>query len=450
MARGWTWGAWMLVATVASAQEQIVLEEVLGSWQGDEAVQFVELRMLAEGQHRVGNRAELVFDDASASVEGRRFFTLTRDLSRGVQGAKILVATSRLASIAGVTPDFVLPVGLLRSAGGRVCWQILDAQGSVRIVDCLAWGEFRGPTFGLGRPTRLTPDNRALQRTGLSGVIRQDWTGQLEPTPESNTGQTTTLATLCGDGAISQGEQCDGTRLGGATCASLGFARGRLRCLQCHYDTRQCTLCGNDAIDGREPCDGSDLGDTTCVALGFTGGTLACTAKCLIDTTACDETFHVPGGGEPRTDCQAQWLVRHGGAKPNGTGKAPPRLVCRDGDPACDGDTTAGSCSLAVRICFGRTDPRLAECTASATSGWMLRVPRETALAEALLAAVAGLGGERLDAQRVVFPAPLPPEPRCTDPVTVVVPTRGRVLLRAVALRPAGRDPDVLRMSCLP
>lgn len=450
---GHGWGLLVLgLAAVASAQDRIVLEEILASWQGDDRVQFVELRMLADGQQAIGNRGELVFDDETASVDGRRFFTLPRDVGRGVTGAAILVASARLGEIARVSPDFVLPPGFLRPAGGRVCWQALDAQGAVRMIDCVAWGAFRGPTFGLGGPTRLTPDNRSLRRTGLNGVIRRDWTGELEPTPENNAGQSTRLPTLCGDGAISQGEQCDGARLGGATCASLGFARGKLLCTQCHYDTRKCTRCGNDEIDGGESCDGTDLGEATCERLGFTGGTLGCTDRCTLDTRACDETFRVPGGGPPRSDCEAEWLVRHAGMRPDGSGKAPPRLVCRDGDPACDADGLPGSCTVPVRVCFGLRDGRLPRCAPGATARWVLRAPGDVEVSRRLLAAVASLGGGVVGVSEVEFPTPLPPESRCSEAVDVVVPVRGRTALRTETVAAAGgrRDGDMLRIRCVP
>lgn len=47
-------------------------------------------------------------------------------------------------------------------------------------------------------------------------------------------------ATLLGTGD----ESCDGAELGGATCASLGYAGGRLRCSPvCTFDTRECSAC---------------------------------------------------------------------------------------------------------------------------------------------------------------------------------------------------------------
>ena len=46
-------------------------------------------------------------------------------------------------------------------------------------------------------------------------------------------------------------------------------------------------FCGNGAVGAGESCDGTDLGGRSCASLGFLGGTLGCTAGCTFDTTAC-------------------------------------------------------------------------------------------------------------------------------------------------------------------
>src|SRR5206468_2200964 len=89
----------------------------------------------------------------------------------------------------------------------------------------------------------------ALRRIALTGRNVDDWRGVLEPDPTNVAGNDKTLSTLCGDGAVSQGEQCDGDALGGATCASLSFASGTLTCTQCHFDTSRCSLCGDVGCD---------------------------------------------------------------------------------------------------------------------------------------------------------------------------------------------------------
>mgnify|MGYP001564388951 CR=1 FL=1 len=46
---------------------------------------------------------------------------------------------------------------------------------------------------------------------------------------------------LCGDGVIGVGEQCDGSALGGATCINRGFSSGTLTCgLSCEFNTVAC------------------------------------------------------------------------------------------------------------------------------------------------------------------------------------------------------------------
>ncbi len=93
----------------------------------------------------------------------------------------------------------------------------------------------------------------------------------------------------CGDGVKNGTEACDGTDLGGATCAALGFIGGTLRCdADCNYDTSGCSSCGDGTKDEGEECDGRDLGDATCTSLGFSGGVLGCRADCTLDPAGCE------------------------------------------------------------------------------------------------------------------------------------------------------------------
>ena len=323
---------------------------MLASFQGDTSLQFIELRLLAPGQQSLSNgggvrgAADLVFDDAAGSPAGQRVFTFTHDLTQGAAGARVLVATAGLATLAGVPADFVLPPGLLAPGAGRVCYRVNPPQDPFQptgIIDCVAYGRFTGDLGRFGPPTPITPENRSLQRVGASGVTAADWAGELQPTPQNNSGVGAILPTLCGDGAISQGEECDGDALGGASCASLGFASGALACQQCHFDTTPCSFCGNGAINGAEECDGTALGGRTCESLGFTGGALACTDQCRLSTRGCAPTFFVPGGGPRGPECFAEWRVENAAGRPGADGKAPTRQRCRDGDGGCDADTVA-------------------------------------------------------------------------------------------------------------
>jgi hypothetical protein len=445
--------ALLATAGVARAQTQIALDEIVGSWQGDDTIQYVELRMLGIGQNGIGNVGALVFDDASGSSQTRRFFLFTQNVVRGLENAKILVASAKARDLTAVQPDFVLPAGSLQPKDGRVCYAVNTVNGLIN-VDCVAYGAFKGDNGSLGPPTQRTPDNRALQRISYSGRTRQDWTTVLDPVLENNAGVTGMLpATACGDGLISQGEECDGQALGGATCASLGFAKGTLACQQCHFDTRNCTSCGNDAINGKEECDGGDLGDRTCTSLGYTGGTLACSESCTVDVASCEPTFFVPGGGPPKTECLGEWRVTNTKGGPNVKGKVAARQTCKDGDAGCDADGAAdGTCTFTIAPCFSLDDARFPKCLLSAVSGWTLlgKVDPAAPTTMALVASVAALGPSTVDGVAVAFAPALAQGGACGAAVQVPVAAGKKLVLRARTAGPQGKpkDTDVLRLAC--
>lgn len=98
----------------------------------------------------------------------------------------------------------------------------------------------------------------------------------------------------CGDGAATGAESCDGADLGGATCESLGYSSGSLACTSgCGYDVSGCVAypppgsCTNGTIEPPESCDGTNLGGATCATLGYAGGSLGCTAFCGYDVSSC-------------------------------------------------------------------------------------------------------------------------------------------------------------------
>lgn len=63
---------------------------------------------------------------------------------------------------------------------------------------------------------------------------------------------------LCGNSITDQGEQCDGSNLGGNSCLSLGYDYGDLSCTEsCTFDTSNCgitpdVICGNDLCEPGE------------------------------------------------------------------------------------------------------------------------------------------------------------------------------------------------------
>ena len=127
----------------------------------------------------------------------------------------------------------------------------------------------------------------------------------------------------CGDGKINGSEKCDGALLGGATCTSQGFDGGTLGCTSCAHDTTKCSTCGDGKVTGSEQCDGTALGGKTCKSLGLVGGTLKCvTSTCKFNKTYCTykDTYGtwavIPAGtfqmGSPTTEkCRSSNETQH-------------------------------------------------------------------------------------------------------------------------------------------
>jgi len=97
----------------------------------------------------------------------------------------------------------------------------------------------------------------------------------------------------CGDGVQDSGESCDGSDLGTDTCGNLGedFTSGTLSCVAgCTRDTSLCTECGNGVVEWNEVCDGTNFAGETCATQGEQYGPLSCdpAVDCLVlDTTGC-------------------------------------------------------------------------------------------------------------------------------------------------------------------
>ena len=95
---------------------------------------------------------------------------------------------------------------------------------------------------------------------------------------------------LCGNGLVNAGEECDTNDFADATCETFGFEYGGLTCdpMTCTIDTSECVGCGNGQIDSGEQCDGANLMGFDCFVLGYSGGTLFCAEDCQsFDTRSC-------------------------------------------------------------------------------------------------------------------------------------------------------------------
>lgn len=97
----------------------------------------------------------------------------------------------------------------------------------------------------------------------------------------------------CGDGVRTDPEACDGTDLGGMTCAALGYygQTTGLGCTQsCMFEFTGCVgICGDAMTNGAEQCDGAPPAGKACVDLGYDRGILGCSSTCGPVLDACGE-----------------------------------------------------------------------------------------------------------------------------------------------------------------
>lgn len=96
----------------------------------------------------------------------------------------------------------------------------------------------------------------------------------------------------CGDAKVDEGEDCDGSDLGGESCTSLGFDLGTLSCnAECKFSTQSCVkLCGDGEIGPGEECDGQ-MGPLSCGDWGYK----SCTSECKVSALHCRSESFVAG-----------------------------------------------------------------------------------------------------------------------------------------------------------
>ncbi|MBI4519158.1 MAG: S8 family serine peptidase [Deltaproteobacteria bacterium] len=151
----------------------------------------------------------------------------------------------------------------------------------------------------------------------------------------------------------------------------------------------------------------------------------------------------VRGGGSRLTDCLVEWqfapraMVRM---------RSRPLALCRDGDPGCDRDTSAGQCTFELALCFNVPDGRIPFCrTNDPITRLTLFVPAATPPDPIDAGNAAALAD--------VLPAtPLADQKACSKPIRLTVPVgasgRGVRSVRLTAESLGRRDSDRAHLIC--
>jgi len=183
-----------------------VIDEVVTSYNGNAASQFIEIRMLGVSQNLVQNSVLAAFNASGVYIGD--MLVVPGNVANSGAGVRWLVATSQFQTDSGLTADFTMPFGILPFGGGMVCFGggggiLPSPPGSwsrtnfANYVDCVAYGTYSGPLNGLiGTPTSINGDDHSLQRSGSTNNNAADFICSDTLTPENNAAGTASLPSI--------------------------------------------------------------------------------------------------------------------------------------------------------------------------------------------------------------------------------------------------------------
>ncbi len=191
-----------------------------------------------------------------------------------------------------------------------------------------------------------------------------------------------TAASVCGNGILEAGEECDGNNYNGQTCESeVGSgSRGKLACNNCKISVENCSAastCGNNLVDGSEVCDGSALNNATCASIVGAGstGTITCKDNCAgYDISGCTAASKCGNGiVEEGEACDGTRLNDRTCATEVGFGSVG-TLVCNSTctgfiTTGCNASTTCGNGKLEVGEVCDTTNLKGATCDSEVGPG---------------------------------------------------------------------------------
>jgi cysteine-rich repeat protein len=225
------------VGPASAVYHLVVIDEVMTSYNGDASVQFVELRMLASLQNLVAHAVFAAFDANGNYIAD--LLEVPADVTNSLPDGRWIIGTAQFQTVSGLPPDFIMPAGILPTAGGMVCYgappnmigtpqnpPTWDRTNFANYADCLAYGTYSGATnLLIGTPTPLDGNGHSLQRASNTHSNFADFVCGNPSTPQNNSGASASLPATtpcsCGNGVVTPPEQCDdGNTANGDCCSS--------------------------------------------------------------------------------------------------------------------------------------------------------------------------------------------------------------------------------------
>jgi cytochrome c peroxidase len=181
-------GVFLLGAAAArdawATNHEIGITEIGAGVNNDPNAQFIEIRMIENGQNEWGpgtgesqSRAMLEFFDGTGAKTGEFKFTAN---APNMPNRFILIGTQAFANLTNQPdPDIIIPA-LIKTGSGRVCFRSNDANtNAFQIAECVAYGSFPAAqnhlTVGTEFPATFdfgTPVQANLPITGFQSLRR--------------------------------------------------------------------------------------------------------------------------------------------------------------------------------------------------------------------------------------------------------------------------------------
>ncbi len=142
-------GASVLVASLAPPPAHATfhlmqITRIMAGFEGDEAIEAVEMEMLADGQNLVDGTSLKVYNAAGTLVATLGTFNANLPATGAFAGRKVLFATMKFKQRFGLTPDLQISAGIPKTTG-QVSFEAIGC-----IVNAIAYGAvtnvLNGPT----------------------------------------------------------------------------------------------------------------------------------------------------------------------------------------------------------------------------------------------------------------------------------------------------------------